>query len=96
MALIPVSDTLNTTIEVRTTVIRQDTMLRIWQGRDTTLADLRLTPSEARALAAQLLHEAGQQDGHRVSFHWHDGTCTPHDIANGTCVCVGTARSVGV
>lgn len=89
MALIPVSDTVNTTVEVRTTAIRNDTMLRVYAGRDNVLADLRLTPDEARALAASLLHEAGKQDGKRVSFFWHAADCDPLAIANGTCACDG-------
>ena len=72
--LLPLSDS-DHSIEVKTTAIANDTMLRVWQGKDNAQADVRLSPSEARHLAGQLLHEAAKQDGKRVSFHWHAAAC---------------------
>lgn len=92
MALIPVSDaSQRTTVEVRTTALANNTMLRVFVGprSENVAADLRLSPDEARALAASLLHEAGKQDGKRVSFFWHASDCDPLAIANDTCTCSG-------
>lgn len=75
-------------IEVRDTVLH-GTMLRIWQGDDTIVSDVRLTADETRTLAANLLHAAQMLDGQRVSFKWHAADCSPAHQANGLCKCSG-------
>jgi len=81
-------------VEVTNTVIANDGMLRVWPRvpgpqECEPVADERLTPEQARSLAANLLHAAQLCDGKVVSFHWHHVDCNAHCIADGTCDCPG-------
>jgi hypothetical protein len=76
------------TIEVRNTVLN-GIMLRTWLNNADCISDLRLTPMQARTLAANLLHAAQCDDGQQVSFFWHASGCESVAQANGQCQCNG-------
>jgi hypothetical protein len=96
MSLVPSTE--GHVIQVQDTVVSREVMLRTWDsdrhGDTKILTDLRLTPDNARALAANLLHAARMLDGQQVSFKWHATDCSPVDRAHGTCVCSGKPVTV--
>lgn len=76
-------------VEVRDTTVAQDVMLRVWGNTESLHSDSRMSPDQARILAANLLQAAQICDGQRISFFYHDEDCSPVAQANGLCCCSG-------
>lgn len=97
MTLIPTKG--STIVETHDTVIAKDVLFRIWsdvpgaQDGDARLAsDERLTPEQARHLAAALLHAAFKCDGERITFKREGDDAGMHVKCDETITLLGMER----